>query len=64
MFLTQINRIGKKSSGHGEKFSQSAHKRDFGDWAGQVDGNWMELNWELNPITQGFASCQKLNIKV
>ncbi len=32
--------------------------------AGQVEGNWMELNWEVNPITQGFAGCQKFNSKV
>ena len=40
-FQVQINGIGKKSSGHGEKFSQSELKAGSGDWAGQVEGNWM-----------------------
>jgi hypothetical protein len=35
MFLTQINRIGKKSCGPGENFSQSGSDQDLGDlsWA-------------------------------
>jgi hypothetical protein len=31
MFLTQINRIGKKSCGPGENFSQSGSDQDLGD---------------------------------
>jgi hypothetical protein len=40
-FLTQINRVGKKSYGYAERFSQSGLKRDFGDLTGRVEGSWM-----------------------
>ena len=47
-FQGQINGIGEKSSESGEKFSQCGLRRDFGDWAGQVDGDWigLEVDWE------------------
>jgi len=32
--------------------------------AGQVEGNWMEPRWEVNPVAQGLADCQKFNSKV
>jgi hypothetical protein len=40
-FLTQINRIEKKSCGYVERFSQSELKAGSGNWAGQVEGNCM-----------------------
>jgi hypothetical protein len=35
---------GDEFCGRGEKFSESGVQDASEDWAGQVEGNWMELN--------------------
>ena len=41
---------GDRFCGGGEKLSQSGLEANSGDWAGRVEGNWMnqrlEVNWE------------------